>query len=210
MLGGWFRDNAGDEAQRERCRRPPRRSRGAGRRSSPLELDAAEAGRAAAYLITNAESAAFHLDRLRARAADFDPDTRDRFLAGALLPAAWAEPRPARAALVARAGARRVPLGRPPARAGDARVAAPPLGAKTLRARRPRAWRCARASGSLAQPFSCIGLPVATVPVFERGEAPIGVQIVAPPWREELCLRAAALLEVLGAAAAHPPETMAA
>ena len=44
---------------------------------------------AAAFLITNSESAALHLDRLRRRAEDFDPDTRDRFLAGALLPAAW-------------------------------------------------------------------------------------------------------------------------
>ena len=40
-----------------------------------LRLDDAEAGRAAAYLITNAESADFHLRRLQARAADFDPDT---------------------------------------------------------------------------------------------------------------------------------------
>jgi Asp-tRNA(Asn)/Glu-tRNA(Gln) amidotransferase A subunit family amidase len=55
----------------------------------PARFDAAEAARAAAYLITNSESAAFHLDRLRHRAGDFDPDTRDRFLAGALLPAAW-------------------------------------------------------------------------------------------------------------------------
>lgn len=51
-------------------------------------LDAAEAGRAAANLITNSESAAFHLDRLRSRAAEFGPEARDRFLAGALLPAA--------------------------------------------------------------------------------------------------------------------------
>ena len=51
-------------------------------------VDGAAEARAAAFLITNAESAAFHLGRLRERADDFDPDTRDRFLAGALLPAA--------------------------------------------------------------------------------------------------------------------------
>ena len=49
--------------------------------------------------------------------------------------------------------------------------------------------------GLLAQPFSCIGLPVTTVPVFAPGDAPIGVQLIAPPWREDLCLRAAAFLE---------------
>lgn len=52
-------------------------------------LDGAPIARGAAFLITNAESATLHLDRLRMRADDFDPDTRDRFLAGAMLPAAW-------------------------------------------------------------------------------------------------------------------------
>ena len=89
-------------------------------RSDTLRLDEAEAGRAAAYLITNAESADFHLRRLRARAADFDPDTRDRFLAGALLPAAWV----ARARRVRHwwlgTGARRLPALRPAGGAGDA------------------------------------------------------------------------------------------
>ncbi|MCS6854164.1 MAG: AtzE family amidohydrolase, partial [Elioraea sp.] len=45
--------------------------------------------RAAAQIITAAEAGALHLDRLRTRALDYDPATRDRFLAGALLPAAW-------------------------------------------------------------------------------------------------------------------------
>src|SRR6185369_5446801 len=40
-------------------------------------------------LIGNAEGGALHLDDLRVRAADFEPLSRDRFIAGALLPAAW-------------------------------------------------------------------------------------------------------------------------
>ena len=44
--------------------------------------------RAAAMVITAAEGAHQHLELLRTRAADFDPLTRDRFLAGALVPAA--------------------------------------------------------------------------------------------------------------------------
>jgi hypothetical protein len=43
--------------------------------------------------------------------------------------------------------------------------------------------------------FSCIGLPVVNIPVFARGEPPLGVQIIAAPRREDLCLRAAAFLE---------------
>ena len=70
------------------------------------------------------------------------------------------------------------------------------LGDRTLPPPEPRA---------AAQPFSAIGLPVAAVPVFAPGEMPIGVQLVAPPWREDLRLRAAAWLEAEAVALAHPP-----
>ena len=45
---------------------------------------------AAAYLISAAEGAALHLDRLRHRAGDFDPAVRDRLIAGAIERAARA------------------------------------------------------------------------------------------------------------------------
>ena len=66
--------------------------------------------------------------------------------------------------------------------------------------------------GLLTQPVSCIGLPVATVPLWGMDPAaphlPIGVQIIAAPWREDLCLRVAHALEAAGVcrapvAAAH-------
>jgi aspartyl-tRNA(Asn)/glutamyl-tRNA(Gln) amidotransferase subunit A len=34
---------------------------------------------------------------------------------------------------------------------------------------------------------------------------PIGVQLIAPPWREDIALRVAYTLERMGAAAAPPP-----
>ena len=47
--------------------------------------------------------------------------------------------------------------------------------------------------GIYTQPISFIGLPVAAVPVWTRASAlPIGVQVIAPPWREDLVLRVAA------------------
>src|SRR5581483_11054023 len=52
-------------------------------------LPEAHRARAAAYVITAAEGGALHREQLRTRAADYDPDTRDRLIAGALLPAAW-------------------------------------------------------------------------------------------------------------------------
>ncbi|WP_131822055.1 hypothetical protein [Salipiger thiooxidans] len=59
--------------------------------------------------------------------------------------------------------------------------------------------------GLLAQPFSCIGLPVETVPVFLPGELPIGVQDIVPPWREALALRVARAVGMAGVACARPP-----
>ena len=53
--------------------------------------------------------------------------------------------------------------------------------------------------GLLAQPISCLGLPVCTVPVWGADATlPIGVQLIAAPWREDLVLRAAAALEARG------------
>jgi Asp-tRNA(Asn)/Glu-tRNA(Gln) amidotransferase A subunit family amidase len=201
VLGGWFREHADEEARRGVAVAAEALAREAD--LVPVTLDGVEAGRAAAYLITNAESGAFHLERLRARAADFDPETRDRFIAGAMLPAAW---------IVRAHRVRRWWLER--ALAAFARVdlilapatpcAAPAIGAKAL-VLGGRSVPLRPSLGLLAQPFSCIGLPVATVPVFPRGSLPVGVQLVAPPWREALCLRVAAALEAADAAAAHPP-----
>ena len=168
-----------------------------------LRLDEAEAGRAAAYLITNAESADFHLRpaagaRRRLRSRHARPLPRRRAAAGRLGRAGAAGP-----ALVARAGARRLSRAstcwwrrRRPARRRA-------IGAKTL-ALAGRDLPLRPSLGLLAQPFSCIGLPVATVPVFGDGPLPIGVQLVARPWREDVCLQAAHLLEQAGAAAACP------
>jgi aspartyl-tRNA(Asn)/glutamyl-tRNA(Gln) amidotransferase subunit A len=167
-----------------------------------VEIEGAAHARAAAFLITNAESATFHLDRLRGRADDFDPDTRDRFLAGAMLPAAWY------------IGAQRVRRWfhdrmMPLFDAVDLVIApatpcpAPRIGQRGMMLRgaevavRPNL-------GLFTQPISCIGLPVAAVPVFGDG-LPVGVQLIAAPWREDLCLRAAFVLAQAGVATARPP-----
>ena len=166
------------------------------------DIRGAAESRAAAFLITNAESSAFHLDRLRVRADDYDPDTRDRFLAGALLPAAW---------LVQAQRVRRwfhdemmrlfedVDLLIAPATP----VVAPRSGEKILRFR-GQDLQLRPSLGVFTQPISCVGLPVAAVPFFD-GPLPIGVQIIAAPWREDLCLRGAYALERSGVATARPP-----
>ncbi len=163
-----------------------------------VEIPAAAQARAAAFLITNAESASLHLDRLREQAEDFDPDTRDRFLAGALLPAAW---------LVKAQRFRRwyhdqvidlfhkIDVVLAPATP----CAAPLIGQKTMQLG-GREIPVRPNLGLYTQPISVIGLPVAAVPVFgfpKDGTLPLGVQVIAAPWREDLCLRVAGELEAL-------------
>ncbi|TGD74589.1 AtzE family amidohydrolase [Mangrovimicrobium sediminis] len=165
--------------------------------SRELELPGADAGRSAAYLVTNAEGAALHRERLRQRPQDFDADTRDRFLAGTLWPAGWY----VRAQAVRRwwleqmlAVFREVDIVIAPATP----CCAPAVGTTTLNVRgelqalRPNL-------GLFTQPFSAVGLPVVSVPLWsESAGLPIGVQLVAAPWREDLCLRAARALETAG------------
>jgi Asp-tRNA(Asn)/Glu-tRNA(Gln) amidotransferase A subunit family amidase len=56
--------------------------------------------------------------------------------------------------------------------------------------------------GIFTQPISFAGLPVAAVPIYRAGRMPPGVQVIAAPWREDLCLRVAAALEAAGVAKA--------
>jgi aspartyl-tRNA(Asn)/glutamyl-tRNA(Gln) amidotransferase subunit A len=58
--------------------------------------------------------------------------------------------------------------------------------------------------GLYTQPISFIGLPVVAVPVPLPG-LPIGVQIIAAPWREDVALRIAYALEASGVVRAPRP-----
>jgi 1-carboxybiuret hydrolase len=54
-----------------------------------IDIPESDRARASAYIITAVEGANLHLNNLRSRPQDFDPATRDRFLAGALIPSSW-------------------------------------------------------------------------------------------------------------------------
>jgi len=58
--------------------------------------------------------------------------------------------------------------------------------------------------GIYTQPISFIGLPVVSVPV-PLSPLPVGVQIIAAPWREDVALRIAHALERDGVAHAPRP-----
>lgn len=192
VLGGWFREMALPEAISAVDR--VAQALGATREVTWPEV---ARGRAAAFLISNAEGAALHLPDLKTRAQDFEPLSRDRFLAGALLPAPWL----VQAHRVRRWFARQVA-----ASFADVDVliapatpcAAPVIGTDWLDIAGQRLP--ARASlGLLTQPVSCVGLPVCAVPVWGvHPSLPIGVQIIAAPWREDRVLAVAAALEAAG------------
>jgi Asp-tRNA(Asn)/Glu-tRNA(Gln) amidotransferase A subunit family amidase len=151
-------------------------------------------------LITAAQGANLHLPNLRARASDFDPATRDRLLAGALLPAGF----------VLQAQRVRRWFSEQAAevfRSFDILLApatpctATRIGQETL-ALDGVSYPLRPSLGLLTQPLSCIGLPVVCVPVRRTGALPIGVQIIAAPWREALALQVSAHLERIGAVGA--------
>jgi AtzE family amidohydrolase len=195
-LDGYFEEQAGPEARAAVLR--VAEALGVTR---SCELPEVARARAAAFLITNAEGGALHLADLRNRAADFEPLSRDRFLAGALLPAAWIEQAQRLRRWFALRAAELF-------REFDVLIApatpcvAPAIGTEWLTINGQRVP--ARPSmGLLTQPISFIGLPVCAVPVWGCHETlPIGVQVIAAPWREDLVLRVAHHLHNAGVAQA--------
>lgn len=158
-----------------------------------VEIPEAARARAAAFVITAAEGANLHLADLKARAADFDPGTRDRFLAGALVPAAWViQAQRFRHWYRDRVLAlfREIDILLAPATP----CPAPLIGQETIEI--GGAMVPARPFlGVYTQPLSFIGLPIVVVPLRREGQLPIGVQIIAAPWREADALRVACALE---------------
>jgi aspartyl-tRNA(Asn)/glutamyl-tRNA(Gln) amidotransferase subunit A len=165
-------------------------------------LPQAAAARAAAYVITAIEGAQLHLPRLRTRPQDFDPDTRERFMAGALLPGAWYVKaqrfrRQYRAHVLKLFEEVDVIL------APATPCTAPRLGQTMMTL--DGVELAVRANlGVYTQPISFIGLPVAVAPLQRPGGLPIGVQLIAKPYNEQAALRVAAHLQKLGVAAAPP------
>ncbi|WP_157218382.1 AtzE family amidohydrolase [Flavisphingomonas formosensis] len=192
LLGGWFEEKA--DAQGRAAARAVADALGA---VAPVVLPGAEAARAAAFTLTAASGGNLHRRALQSRAADFDPATRDRLLAGALLPANIIL-QAQRVRSLFREQLHEVFRHHDLLIAPATPCAAPLLGQPTIEVN-GQALPTRPNIGLLTQPLSFVGVPIAAVPV--QGDAlPIGVQIVAPPWREDLALRAAALLERRGIA----------
>ena len=197
IAGGYFRNGAPAEASEAL----QRAAKALGIKRE-IEIPEAERARSAAYVITATEGAALHLDRLRARAKDFDPAVRDRLIAGAMVPATLVN----QAQKFRRWYRERVLElfnGVDVILAPATPCVAPAIGQQTFvldgieMALRPNI-------GIYTQPISFIGLPVVAAPVPLK-PLPIALQIIAAPWREDLALRAAHALEQAGVVSAPRP-----
>lgn len=198
VLGGWFQQGAFPEVLE---------ALGAVAETlaahDTVTLAHAQAARAAAFCLTAFEGGELHHDDLAKRAMDYDPAVRDRLLAGALLPDG-----------VAKAAKRFRTIFRDEVRAAiqqyDLLIApasvcpAPPIGQATMEMDGvPVSVR--KNLGAFTQPISYVGLPVVAAPVNRPGRLPIGVQLIAPAWREDLAFAAALKLQRADVVAAHPP-----
>jgi Asp-tRNA(Asn)/Glu-tRNA(Gln) amidotransferase A subunit family amidase len=163
--------------------------------SRKVEVPHAAAGRAVATIVTAVEGASKHLNNLRIRPGDFDPMSRDRFIAGALLPGS----------VYSRAQARRS-VYRDAVRAlfydvdvliAPVTPAAAPLIGQDLVTIDGITYPSRGHIGRFTIPFSIAGLPAMSVPAHVSG-LPRGVQLIAAPFKEEHLFRLAAHLERLG------------
>ena len=156
--------------------------------------------RAASFVITAAEGGALHLERLRGQALAYDPATRDRLMAGALLPSmpiihaqrirSWFRD-------VLHDAFQDVDILVAPATTGVApRLDQPTimLGGKQVSARANL--------GLFTQPLSLAGMPVVAAPLApapgQPAGLPLGVQLIAAPGKESILLAFAQVMEATG------------
>jgi AtzE family amidohydrolase len=195
VLNGYFDDHASASARE--AVQAAARALGA---ADAVEWPDAQLARAAAFITTASEGGSLHIEDLRHRVDEMEPLSVDRFMAGALQPATW---------YLQAQRFRRIYRSKVNALfehwdvllAPATPVSATPIGTEWLEINGQR-HPCRAAMGLLTQPISYAGCPVVAAPLWPQatGGMPIGVQLIAAPWREDLALRAALVLEQTGLA----------
>lgn len=191
LLGGFFSTWCDDDA-RDALARVAR----ALDIDDEVTLPEAELARSAAFILTACEGGNHYLPALRAAPERFEPASRERLLAGAMLPAAWY----VQAQRFRRHFQQQV---LPLFERFDVLIApatpcvAPLIGQETIHINNTDLP--SRASmGMLTQPISFLGLPVCSVPLATTSGLPIGLQLIAAPFNEAAALRVAFALEQQG------------
>ncbi|YCI28426.1 AtzE family amidohydrolase [Erwinia sp. PK3-005] len=195
VLGGYFQRFSDSDAQQAVAT-----AARALEASELLELEEMDIARASAFIITAAEGGNRYLPALRSQPERFEPLSRERLLAGAMLPSAW---------YVQAQRFRRYFQQKVLALFNDFDVLIAPatpccatlIGQETMQIN-GQTLPVRASMGMLTQPISFLGLPVTTVPLRTAGGLPIGLQLIAAPFQEANCLRAARALEQKGIAVA--------
>lgn len=198
-LGGYFTTWCDNDA-----RAAVARVAGALEAHEELIFPEAELARSAAFIISAAEGGNQYLPALRSQPERFEPNSRERLLAGAMIPSAWylqaqrfrRHAQQAFKTLFAHADVLIAPA---------TPCSATHIGAQTMEIN-GQSLPIRASMGMLTQPISFLGLPVVTVPLRTASGQPIGLQLIAAPFNEQACLRAARALEELGITDARPVE----
>jgi AtzE family amidohydrolase len=169
-----------------------------------LEFPLAELSRSAAFILSASEGGNHYLPALRNQPERFEANSRERLLAGAMIPGAWYL-QAQRFRRHAQQAFRRL--------FDHADVLIAPATPRTATLIGEQTMTInghdlpIRASmGMLTQPISFLGLPVTTVPLRAANGLPLGVQLIAAPFNEQACLRAAQALEQQGISCAQIAE----
>lgn len=195
VLGGYFQRFSDSDAQQAVAT-----AARALEASEQLELDEMDMARASAFIITASEGGNRYLPMLRSQPERFEPLSRERLLAGAMLPSAW---------YIQAQRFRRYFQQKMLALFADFDVLIAPatpcsatlIGQETMQIN-GQTLSVRASMGMLTQPISFLGLPVTTVPLRTASGLPIGLQLIAAPFQEANSLRAARALEQMGVAVA--------
>ncbi|GGD70960.1 AtzE family amidohydrolase [Croceicoccus mobilis] len=166
-------------------------------KDAPLvELPDIARARSAAFLITAGEGGALHREALASKAMKFDPQVRDRLIAGALLPQGLLDEayqyRDAFRAQIAEALENYDVILAP-----ATPCTAPPVDDPRIMI--DGAMSAARADlGIHTQPITFTGWPSLAVPLKRPGELPLGLQLIGKPGSEGLLFAYARTLEAAG------------
>ena len=195
ILGGYFHDMATQPA-----RDAANTAAGALGATDVVEWPEPALGRTAAFVITASEGGSLHLDDLRTRPGDFEPMSVDRFIAGVMQPLDWYL-RAQRYRRIYRDKVNALFQHWDVLLAPATPVAAPAIGTEWIDINGQK-LPSRPSMGLLTQPISFAGCPVVAAPVWPAGTngMPIGVQVIAAPWREDLAFRAARVMEQSGVA----------
>lgn len=199
VLGGYFSDWCDDDAQ-------------AAVASVAKALDAqeeylfpeAELARSAAFIMSASEGGNQYLPALRREPERFEPHSRERLLAGAMIPSAWylqAQRFRRHAQQLVTSLFNHVDVLIAPATPCCATL----IGQQNMEIN-SQSLPIRANMGMLTQPISFLGLPVVTVPLRTAAGHPIGVQLIASPFNEQACLRVAQVLETMGCTEASPAQ----